>query len=143
VLSDIKQNPDRPLIFIGHSLGGIIVKQVGQAYPLFEVYADCSQAIITMAKEAYDQKKKLAVKGCLFFAVPHKGAGIASDWSPILSVLGSAFGFKGNTVKDLAQKSIKLQDIAAEFRQVRQEHHISVTSCYELKPIARKIVSCI
>jgi len=94
-----------------------------------------------MAKEASEPKRKLPVKGCLFFAVPHKGAGVASDWSPILTLLGTTFGFKAHTVRDLKEKSTKLQDIAFEFRPIRREHNISVISCYELKTIARKIVS--
>jgi len=52
----------RPIIFIAHSLGGIVVKEaLNIAWTKHRLYEDILES----------------VKGCIFMGVPHHGAGIA------------------------------------------------------------------
>ena len=125
--------PDRPLFFIAHSLGGIVVKQ----------------AIVKMANEALiDQldpnsvsqgKYVFPVQGCLFFGVPHKGAKIAGLASGLLTGLNKVFNVNKNNVYDLKPKSERLARISSEFEATQRALEFPVLSFYENKAMSHTI----
>ena len=98
---------------------------MSSGYSLIEV-----QAIVALANEAMVQslqeppssskRYNFPVKGCMLFGVPNKGSDVANSASKILSLLATVFNVNRNVVEDLQSKSQKLTDIAAQFRQIRQ-----------------------
>ncbi|KAK1758143.1 hypothetical protein QBC47DRAFT_373805 [Echria macrotheca] len=120
--SEREGDPERPLIFIAHSLGGLVSKQ----------------AIVEISKTSAPSQNSIWIKGCIFLGVPHNGAKLA-DWAGILAPLVGNFGGLVQTgkIKNLEQKCEILNRISDEFRQVRHAHNIPVLSCYETKKISR------
>jgi len=71
----------KSIILIGHSLGGLIVKQV--FYPIGRKRCSVitfNQALILLSKSKNEEDQRLlrAVYGIVFFGVPHSGLDIAS-----------------------------------------------------------------
>jgi hypothetical protein len=122
-----RQDPDRPLFFIAHSLGGIVVKSV---------IVDILSQLIGTDPQGLSESP---IKGCLFFGVPHKGAGVAA-FGPILKALGKFLNVSGKNVDALQENSTILSDIAEQFHFIRSDYNIPVISCYELDRDTRKIV---
>lgn len=122
-----RQDPDRPLFFIAHSLGGIVVKSV--------IVGILSQLIGTDPQGLSESP----IKGCLFFGVPHKGTEVAA-FGPILKALGKFLNVSGKNVDALQENSTILSDIAEQFHFIRSDYNIPVISCYELDRDTRKIV---
>ena len=83
------------------------------------------------------------IKGCLFFAVPHKGSGTAGTFAPILQALGTFFDVGSKNVKALQRNSDRLSDIVSQFRTIRQDCNITIISCYELNRDLKQVVSWI
>lgn len=120
--SERSNDPRRPLFFIGHSLGGIVVKQ----------------AIVNLANAALEQSLAnpaqgyiFPVKGLMLFGVPNKGSEYADTASGILTLLNTVFNVNRRVVHDLEYKSQQLANIATEFRLIRRQHNISVISFFE------------
>ncbi|RFU35449.1 hypothetical protein B7463_g869, partial [Scytalidium lignicola] len=106
----------RPLVFICHSLGGIVFKKA---------------LIKAHEKRRYDQIKS-CVYGVAFFGTPHRGAALAS-WSTILANVLSAATVGRNTNSRLS-KSLKLNaqallDISESF--VDRGKGLQILSFYE------------
>lgn len=81
-LASAGASPTRPIILIGHSLGGLIIKQVS-----IPSYRDCSllltgtkQSLITMSRSKIlnDQRLFRSIYGVMFFGTPHDGMDISS-----------------------------------------------------------------
>lgn len=72
----------KPIIFIGHSLGGLIIKQVGNVRSRFKKFSfnNVLQLLISLSRSEYIQDKELlrAVSGVIFFGTPHNGMDISS-----------------------------------------------------------------
>ncbi|KAL6719552.1 hypothetical protein ACLMJK_003794 [Lecanora helva] len=129
-----RDDPTRPLIFIGHSLGGIVIKQV-------------VDEMITSNKQR-NPRYSTPIKACLFLAVPHRGTGNANTLDLFLTVLKKALlpgmGPNKKFVKDLELKNKRLADITDRFIQLLNGNRIEVISCYENRDYAPgkgKIVS--
>lgn len=110
----IPQNSRAPLILIGHSLGGLVIKR---AY------------IMARQKGGYE-KVSQRVKAILFLATPHRGADLAQLLTKVLNVSPGARPF----VKDLHRNSLATQSINEEFPQYCQD--LSLYSFYETLPMA-------
>lgn len=120
--SERSNDPRRPLFFIGHSLGGIVVKQ----------------AIVNLANAALEQSLaspaqgyNFPVKGLMLFGVPNKGSELADTASGFLNLLNTVFNINRRVVHDLEYKSQQLANIATEFRLIRHQHNIPVISFFE------------
>jgi len=106
---------NRPVIFVCHSLGGIVLKKA---------------LIIAHERSRYESILK-SVKGIIFMGTPHRGADIAY-WSGLLGkianipLLGS---LKTDVLKDLEPKSRTLGDISSQF--VERGRSFQIFSLYE------------
>lgn len=87
---------DRPLVFITHSLGGLLVKQ----------------ALLTAVD--YPQYKVLTtnIKGIVFLATPHNGSHLANAVGILSQILRTTV-----SVKELENNNPWLRDLEAKYRQ--------------------------
>lgn len=106
--------PDgRPICFVAHSLGGLLVKQV--------------------IRRAIDTRHRLAtqVRGVVFLGTPHAGSQKAS-W---LSGLGRLVGASVSTV-DLKAHSAQLRDLNVWYRDASPTLHIANLTYFETRSVA-------
>lgn len=111
------KNYNIPIIFIAHSLGGLVVKQA---------------LVIAKNDNTYINLRK-ATHGLVFFAVPHQGghgAGLGTIAKNIvLSLTGDA---KNDIVESLKSNSLFQENQAAIFKHQLEDYQI--VSIYENKP---------
>lgn len=115
---DSDEEEIRPLVFICHSLGGIVFKQAFNAATGRTRYQD-------LAKHT---------RGVLFFGTPHKGSDLAGLGSVLANFLRlSSLGASTNAqlVRDLARNSAKLEHISDTFLQ--HASSLKVVAFYELE----------
>lgn len=112
-----QKNYNIPIIFIAHSLGGLVIKQA-------LVIAKNDNTYINLRKATY---------GLVFFAVPHQGghgAGLGTIAKNIvLSLNGDA---KNDIVESLKSNSLFQENQAAIFKHQLEDYQI--VSIYENKP---------
>ncbi|MCJ1469868.1 hypothetical protein MMC07_008512 [Pseudocyphellaria aurata] len=127
------EDPGRPLFFIGHSLGGIVIKQA--------IVALANDALKKNLQEPQSSTKgyNFPVKGCMFFGVPNRGAELAATASSILTLLNKVFNVNKNVVQDLHSKSQQLANLASQFREVRNQHDIPVISFFETEKFSNAL----
>ncbi len=102
--------PDRPLIFIAHSLGGLVLKQ----------------ALIQMESgDAVDIRNFRSTYGILFFGVPNQGMDISS----LLAMVGSQPNLSFLTM--LSKDAGVLQELIERFRTVFSFKDSEIISLYE------------
>ncbi len=109
----LRGNRDSPIVFIGHSMGGLVIKKactLAQQDPVFQNIRNRVQAIF-------------------FLGTPHRGAGLAQSLTNIVRASGQ--GSKG-FVADLHKQSGFLQSINDDFRHCVEG--IQLFSFYETKP---------
>ena len=116
----------RPIVFIAHSLGGIIVKQ----------------ALVLAQDEAEYESIKNHTTGIFFFATPHKGSDFA-NYGRALAKLSTRLLNRPNPmlIKALKSNSQTLLDLTEEFTTLAPNFQIA--TFYELKPMGvfRSLVS--
>ncbi|CAD6587074.1 MAG: hypothetical protein ASARMPRED_002985 [Alectoria sarmentosa] len=110
----IPRNTSAPLILIGHSMGGLVIKR---AY------------IMARQKDGYENLSQ-RVKAMFFLATPHRGSDLAQLLTKVLNVSPGARPF----VKDLHRNSLATQSINEEFPQYCQD--LRLYSFYETLPMA-------
>jgi len=103
----------RPVVFIAHSLGGLIVKQMLRR---------CSESLKPEHKRLND-----AVRAIIFCATPHQGSAAATSVRNVLSKLLS------KNVNELAFGDDALLDLNEWFRNWTLKHGVSVLAYYETK----------
>lgn len=109
----------RPIVFIGHSLGGLVVKQ-----------------LIRKSAGASNTKKRSVAdraRAIIFLATPHQGADFAK-LAQIISLLTS------KVVKDIAQGAAPLLDLGVWFSGWAPTANTEVVSYYEVKKYKNVIV---
>jgi len=103
---------NRPLVFICHSLGGLLVKQ-----------------IIRTARDSTDQsylRIAESIKGILFLATPHNGSSLAN----LLRLFSGCFS--STHVEKLSSDSSDLNELNASFRSFCESREIYITSYHEM-----------
>jgi hypothetical protein len=112
---------DQPLLFVAHSLGGIIVKQA-----------------LRRSRDAASTKIHLhnifeETVGVLFFGTPHKGADPRNLFHHILSATARALGVQvSKTIVDtLMTNSIPLRDLEDEFSVMAHDRKWQIYSFQE------------
>ncbi|EGY21427.1 NACHT and WD domain-containing protein [Verticillium dahliae VdLs.17] len=97
------EEQDRPLIFICHSLGGLVFKQA---------------AIKAHENERYRDALSFRFHGVMFFGTPHRGSNLAT-WASVTANALRAVSFSTSTnarlAKDLEPTSRLLQHISTSF----------------------------
>ncbi|KAL4795260.1 hypothetical protein BDV19DRAFT_175616 [Aspergillus venezuelensis] len=104
--SERHESPERPLIFIAHSLGGLLVKG----------------ALNESALHQPDDPQRRISRECrmvMFFGTPHRGSDFA-QWGSALANIASVLGFSVNTriVQNLARESEILQRLERDFEGI-------------------------
>ena len=110
----IPRTSNAPLILLGHSMGGLVIKK---AYILARQFSEF---------ESIAQRTRVM----FFLATPHRGADLAQLMSKILNMTSGARAF----VADLHRNSLATQSINDEFPQHCQE--LQLYSFYETLPMS-------
>lgn len=129
----------RPIVFICHSLGGIVVKRVR----LCDCYSPNwgsanlptlpSQALGISGPNPTFKDIRDSVSGVIFMATPHQGsetANTALTLSKILEITPFGTGFPTQLVEDMKTNCDTLMDLSEGFRH----QTIQIISFYETKP---------
>ncbi|KAJ3536823.1 hypothetical protein NM208_g6099 [Fusarium decemcellulare] len=118
-----RDNPTRPLIFVAHSLGGIIVKTA-----------------LAIAKNSQYQPQYLpvysSVLGIIFLATPHNGSGTAG-WGLIASNL-TKFALQrpsSSILRGLNPNNEVLENLQRSFLQMLEDGHFTIHSFFETLPM--------
>jgi hypothetical protein len=106
----------RKLVFICHSLGGIVLKKA-----------------LIVAHERSERYQSISrdVSGVMFMGTPHRGAEIAY-WTRILGALANVpllGSIRTDLLKDLAPKSVCLGNICSQF--VERASKLDIVTIYE------------
>ncbi|KAI1201427.1 Alpha/Beta hydrolase protein [Nemania serpens] len=115
LLKDKRENLDIPIVFIGHSLGGIVIKQA-------LVLAEQSERDFPgMTKHT---------KGIVFFGTPHRGAD-AAQWALLVTKIAGAVvpGKRSRHLKLLTRNSEGLYAISEDFQHLASRY--AIVSFYE------------
>ncbi|TVY19661.1 Protein SERAC1 [Lachnellula arida] len=125
LLTNVRKGKEkgRPLIFVCHSMGGIVLKK----------------ALATALLDNYNEISS-TVKGIMFLATPHRGSSSAS-LSALLKMIAqlattvSKRGgtFRADLLQDLEKDAKVLTQISQEFRN--RHEGIKIATFYEQKPI--------
>jgi len=111
------QAKKRPIIFICHSLGGLVVKQA-------LVYSQIDKLYTDIRKSTY---------GIVFLATPHRGSSSANLANILSNIAAAAFpGIQTQLLKTLEKDSATLGDVTDNFRHLASDFQIA--SFYELRP---------
>lgn len=119
-LTSIRRSTDsieRPIIFVCHSLGGLVVKKA-----------------LLLAQEAHDASAiRRATLLVVFMGTPHRGSQLAS-YADIAVTCVKAVGFKANTVNLLQLKldSDDLEDLGSQFGSLLQSEGLKVLAFMNL-----------
>jgi protein SERAC1 len=125
----------RPIIFICHSLGGIVFKKVGASSIILMAVnvngRSCKALIRARERDRYTELLK-KIRGVVFFGTPHSGSGVAS-WADILANVLKTASLRTSTnrglIKDLKTTSEVLEDISRSF--VDRSKALKIVSFYE------------
>ena len=112
------QESKRPLIFIAHSLGGIVVKQT----------------LVWAHREPRYKAIKDHTLGIVFFGTPHRGSGKANYGKILANVAaGVMHKPKSKLIDAIQSNSDTLIKLTSEFRFEAAE--IKIVTFYETKPM--------
>ncbi|KAI9698517.1 MAG: hypothetical protein M1836_004098 [Candelina mexicana] len=110
-------HPDRPVIFIGHSFGGIVIEKA-----LVLANSDGSK---------YQHLIKVTA-GVVFLGTPHRGSR-SQSWGDLIAKSAAAVGFsERRLLKDLDMESDTLRDLVHYFTSIVGRHSIPVICFFEL-----------
>ncbi|KAI9778778.1 MAG: hypothetical protein M1839_007868 [Geoglossum umbratile] len=111
-----KDTKYRPLIFIGHSFGGIVIEE----------------ALVSANSDRELQHISLSTVGIVFLGTPHRGAP-ASKWARRLAASGNWLGFstEERILMDLREDSEPLQDLLYPFSRWLFRYSIPIQCFFE------------
>jgi len=106
----------RPIIFLGHSLGGLVIKSaLRHARALYSLYGDVLDS----------------TRAVVFFGTPHQGTDSAV-WATYLGDLGKALGLRNTEVaKELKRWSYPLVELTTHFSDLAP--NFQITTFFEKK----------
>jgi len=137
-----KDEKTRPIIFVSHSLGGIVVKKVSVLLSVMATNTDILKALILAHERSrYYADLLNSVRGLIFFGVPHHGSDVAY-WGNLAANLLRIFqlGFSTNTnfVEALKRDSQTFTDISQQF--IERGTNLSIRTFYETEKLYGKLV---
>jgi hypothetical protein len=114
-----RQNPLRPISFVGHSLGGIVIKEA------LRQSKHASQSILRNVFKS--------TAGIIFFGTPHSGADPRNFLCSVAEKLFKAMGAQVNeqVVDALLPSSERLRELREEFPQMATERKWAIHSFQE------------
>jgi len=116
---------DKPIVFVCHSLGGLIVKKL---------ILEANDDVIENPDRNQEQRKFLdRIRGVVFLATPHSGSEIATmaDWIP---------GLSSDAKHDLEQDNPVLVDLSKCYRDyIADRNRAYIADKDKQKPIQHKI----
>ena len=120
-----KQAPKRPIVWISHSLGGIVVKKaIINAYVSGDYYEDIHDA----------------TRGVIFFGTPHRGGHLATLGDHLAKICRVVSGdVRNNIMEALRKDSMFASDINKDFERRARALDLRVLNFIETLPIARHI----
>ncbi|KAL8671444.1 MAG: hypothetical protein Q9168_004050 [Polycauliona sp. 1 TL-2023] len=106
-------NPTRPLILMGHGLGGLVAKA----------------AVNSIINLGFDEDGfENPVKACFFLAVPHRGVSGDEDFGTILAAMKTIAGESTRPqrllVQELAVHNLSILNSSSEYESICQEYGI-------------------
>eukprot|EP00088_Acartia_fossae_P009362 TRINITY_DN1451_c1_g1_i6.p1 TRINITY_DN1451_c1_g1~~TRINITY_DN1451_c1_g1_i6.p1 ORF type:complete len:285 (-),score=66.59 TRINITY_DN1451_c1_g1_i6:67-921(-) len=106
---------DRPVVFVGHSMGGLIIKKM----------------LVSAQNSGNEELERLAenTKGVIFYSTPHEGSQIAN-----LNSLVKYFFFPTVEVQELEFGNPTLHELNAYFKQFVERFKTKVISFGEMIP---------
>jgi hypothetical protein len=111
---DTEDTSDRPIVFICHSLGGIVVKQ----------------ALRTATNESIYNNTAEKTRGIVFLGTPHRGSDLAFWGGFLARVAELAFQHpKKKFIEDLKNNSDTLMNVSEDFRSIVEKY--AIISFYE------------
>jgi hypothetical protein len=110
---EVKKIGERPLIFVTHSLGGLLVKKM-----------------LNQAQTFKKEKITKQTKGIVFLATPHTGSHLAN----LIDNIG-VLARRTISVEELKANSPQLLDLNNWYRENVRELNIATNVFYETKPI--------
>lgn len=114
----LTQESKRPIIFIAHSLGGIIVKQ----------------ALVWAQREPQYQTIRNHTLGIVFFGTPHRGSDKANYGKTLANVAaGVMHKPKSKLISALQSNSETLMRLTSEFKF--EAPNMEIMTFYETKPM--------
>jgi hypothetical protein len=117
---------ERPIIFVAHSLGGIVVKRA-----LVEAKLDDTYKAIRDA--AY---------GIAFFGTPHQGGNLAKLWDIAASIVRGVLRNPKNTFMEALKKNSLFSDtLVDDFRHQQEDFY--VLSFFETLPMGKLGLVCV
>ncbi|TQV96722.1 Ankyrin repeat-containing domain-containing protein [Cordyceps javanica] len=118
-----KEEPDRPLIFVAHSLGGILVK-----IALLDSKNSLQPKFVPIVE---------STKGIVFLGTPHSGSHLAS-WGLLATNLAKLAlqGPNQKVLRALVPNNELLERISKQFCQLLDQSDFSVHSFYETLPMS-------
>ncbi|KAK5098937.1 hypothetical protein LTR70_000944 [Exophiala xenobiotica] len=126
----LKNAVERPIIFVVHSLGGLVAKQC-------LIYSRS----IEHQNSAHLRSIYLSTYGILFMGTPHNGSDLAK-WGSLLQSIASAtlprklFDSSSHLVEDLKKNNETLQNINRQFTEIMPRLHVFYF--YEARPMDLK-----
>jgi len=129
-----RQAPHRPIIFIVHSLGGLVLKDALRRSWRAQPYKQD-------LKTVYD-----STRGIIFMGTPHRGSDYA-DWGIIVRNIAVAAGFDASDriLRDLKIDSPTLDTLSEDFAEMLKEETFEVFTFQEgtglkgVKGLTRKV----
>ncbi|KAI9775820.1 MAG: hypothetical protein M1839_000871 [Geoglossum umbratile] len=137
------QEKTRPIVFICHSLGGIIFKKVKTILFTAAPITYGLQSLI-LAHERSSEYSNISemVRGVVFMGTPHRGSDVAY-WGNFLSCMLriAQLGLKGNNnlLVDLKQNSKALSDISQQF--IERGKLLQIRTFYEIERLGPIIIT--
>ena len=105
--------PDRPIVFITHSLGGLVVKQM-----------------LRKAQDASSERRKrigASTRATIFIATPHSGSHLSKAVNSLVRIATS------KSVRELEYRADALLDLTQWFSTYATNNNIKVESYYEIE----------
>ncbi|KAK2589778.1 hypothetical protein QQS21_012549 [Conoideocrella luteorostrata] len=117
-LRESEQTPDRRIMFIGHSFGGIVIEQA---------------LVLASASDSRYSRLLLPTVGVIFLGTPHRGTK-SQIWATRAAKLFDMIGFGSHQdiLIDLAENSPRLRDLLREFCIVANRLRLNIFCFFEL-----------
>ncbi|KAI1455265.1 hypothetical protein F4805DRAFT_477071 [Annulohypoxylon moriforme] len=112
-----------PLIFVAHSMGGLIVKE----------------AFMQSQKDPMYYSIAMATSAIVFLSTPHPSSYLASSLNLLLR--STQIPSPGQHISELMNSSSTLENINAQFRH--SAHRLHIVSFYETQPTSVGLMNCV